>query len=125
MITTRTVLDHVNYYLDDLCYYYPVNVNVNQTLHSLHYVEIQHRDYLNPPHADCCGMRQAMATGMNEESENEQGVELNNSMESLKKETRVFVIEHLNVVAMNDVMASVAMFYYIRTNEWEGTYYLH
>ena len=91
MIRTRTVLDHVNYYLDDLCYYYPVNVNVNQILHSLHYVEIQHRDYWNPLHADCCGMRQAMATGMNEESENEQGVELNNSMESLKKETRVFV----------------------------------
>ena len=85
MIRTRTVLDHVNYYLDDLRYYYPVNVN------SLHYVEIQHRDYLNPPHADCCGMRQAMATGRNEESENEQGVELNNSMESLKKEIGVFV----------------------------------
>ena len=75
--------------------------------------------------ADEIFSKSAVPCDLNEEFENEQGVELNNSMESLKKETRVFVWEHLNVVAMNDVMASAVMFYYIRTNEWEGTYYLH
>ena len=66
-----------------------------------------------------------MAKGMNEEFENELGEGLNNSMEpsSLRRVNCMNLYERQTVVAMNDALT--VMFYYIRTYEWEGTYYLH
>ena len=66
-----------------------------------------------------------MAKGMNEEFENELGEGLNNSMEpsSLRRGIEEFLYECQTLVAMNDALT--VMFYYIRTYEWEGTYYLH